>query len=596
MLHLLGRREPNWNIRPSDVKDDLTDGSNRPKWILSAYGPGKNIPASLLEGHEYSPEEIRWRFYEQASKGNQSQADEEATKLWNNCLNAMKEIVENADNVVKFMEISEKKHPNRYDLLEMTGHETRDQLGEKAQLQSNVTAGNTNLGSGSGFGAGLGSTNPFAKPPPAFGQQRSPFISNTFGQPSQPSAFGPTPTFGKPSLGGTGSGQDSTFGQSAVTASTFGQPSQSSAFGKPSQPGSSLGSSFGTSGFGQPTAKNPFAAPSAATGFGQSNQLSSTFGQSSFGQASQLSSAFGQSSALGQSGAFGKPPFGQSGPATQPTSTVFGQTSQASSNPFSQPQQSAASPFGQASQTGPASFGQGQITGASNQRNPFSKPSAGGFGAASGFPSSAPAEQSNPFSKPARSDPPNPFAANLTGPPNPFSRPSQSTSTSAVQHSQSPTTMDSGSGQATSEPVVPVVSTELTAAIAALSAGGPHPLTGKPPAIVHYNEKLGRAPSTFSANKVTSFRGQRVQYVNNIPCVEKIDRKGIERVWFPNGPTAPEVALLNQPTQTGDLQGQDDEYSDQVKEAYATFIEKGRFQDGKVPLVPPKRDWCLYDF
>lgn len=44
----------------------------RPIWLLSAYGPGRDAPKQLIEGDllEQSPEEMRVAFYLAAAQGN----------------------------------------------------------------------------------------------------------------------------------------------------------------------------------------------------------------------------------------------------------------------------------------------------------------------------------------------------------------------------------------------------------------------------------------------------------------------------------------------------------------------------------------------
>ena len=38
------------------IKLDLTE---KPTWILSSYGPGKDPPCQLIDGKDVSPEEMR---------------------------------------------------------------------------------------------------------------------------------------------------------------------------------------------------------------------------------------------------------------------------------------------------------------------------------------------------------------------------------------------------------------------------------------------------------------------------------------------------------------------------------------------------------
>ena len=61
-------------LRTDLVRDDLT--SERPQWILSAYGPGRNVPRQLFGGsvREQSFEEMRLHHYLAAASGNPQKA------------------------------------------------------------------------------------------------------------------------------------------------------------------------------------------------------------------------------------------------------------------------------------------------------------------------------------------------------------------------------------------------------------------------------------------------------------------------------------------------------------------------------------------
>jgi nucleoporin NUP42 len=52
------------------IRRDLTE--ERPAWILSAYGPGKDAPEQLAGGfpREQSFEEARWAYQQGAEAGN----------------------------------------------------------------------------------------------------------------------------------------------------------------------------------------------------------------------------------------------------------------------------------------------------------------------------------------------------------------------------------------------------------------------------------------------------------------------------------------------------------------------------------------------
>lgn len=55
---------------------DIDLSTERPQWILSAYGPGRDAPAQLFGGseREQSFEEMRLRHYEASAAGRPQQA------------------------------------------------------------------------------------------------------------------------------------------------------------------------------------------------------------------------------------------------------------------------------------------------------------------------------------------------------------------------------------------------------------------------------------------------------------------------------------------------------------------------------------------
>ncbi|KAJ9493730.1 hypothetical protein H2202_010810 [Exophiala xenobiotica] len=600
-------RQDSWRINSVDVRTDLTSDKGRPKWILSSYGPGRDPPASILEENEYSPEELRVRFYEFASQGKEAEADQEAIALWNKADQDMKQIVNKVEEVSRFMEDADKKHPNRYDMLSMDGSKSRDDF----------VKGLSNTTSNGGFGQNP-TPNPFAKPSaasfgqppqpggfgmssplgkPAFGQS----AGGGFGQAASAGTFG-TPAFGSPGFGQSGQGQGSqstsSFGQPSQPTSTFGQPSQpTTTFGQPSQPSSGFGQpAFGASGFGANAPKNPFAPASASSGFGQA---SSGFGQPSqpaaapFGQASQTPATFGQpaqpnqpsttfgqpsqpASGFGQSPGFGNAGFGQS-------NATFGQPSQPQSG-FGQATQPTASTFSQAAST-PSAFGQASQPNASG----FGQPS---FGASSTPSFGQPSAPANPFGLKSADEQPKDENMETTTP---------ATSRPASRANPFGTPSAGGFGQTsaqTSAQLPPAAAQPVPVAKAIVNTSSTsHPLIGRPPHATHYTQSLPLQPTQKNASgQVNSYRGQRVQYFEGTPCYNRPDGKGWEKIWFPDAGATPEVVALNREDKMDDTQGKADEYTNEVKEHYRYLFEEGRFKDGKVPLVPPMREWNVYDF
>ncbi|CAO1602808.1 hypothetical protein XANCAGTX0491_006408 [Xanthoria calcicola] len=309
------------------INTDL--GSDRPLYILSAYGPGKDAPQQLFGGQprEQSFEELRLRHYELASAGNEAQAIQEAQALYSNAEQQIKTALDDLDGAIKYITDAANQHPNRLDICQAKG-------GNISPVQPPPPDPRSTSGAftrGPAFGQ------------PSFGQPALPVPASAFGQPSfgQPSAPAPGSAFGKPS-----------FGQAAAPGAAFGQPSnlgqQSMTSAQPSNlaPATAFGQSSTPSLFRQPqqTAK-PSGLQQPAFG-----QAGSHFGQQS-STGPQASSAFGQQPTVATSNPFAnvsKPPFAHDQSTTASASAfgssalpqpsrMFGQsstTSQATANPF----------------------------------------------------------------------------------------------------------------------------------------------------------------------------------------------------------------------------------------------------------------------
>jgi nucleoporin NUP42 len=234
-------------------------------------------------------------------------------------------------------------------------------------------------------------------------------------------------------------------------------------------------------------------------------------------------------------------PFGQQ-PAT---SIPFGAPSQlAQANPFGQPSGQSRNPFG--GQNPPA------------QPNPFGSTAATPFGA----PSHAP---KNPFgTQPTNtSSQPNPFGATPAAT-NPFGNPSSNQANPLSRPTSSGTGAFNGN-------------------------------TGFSNGTGSSSNPLFDAPSVDPNGRLINWHGKRVVYKDGVPGTEKQGdfkngRREIiwERIWFPKGP--PEVNL---DTEVIDKSVYEDE---KLKEAYMSAIQTGSFPGGIMPLIPPKREWCNWDF
>ncbi|KAJ5192601.1 hypothetical protein N7449_008743 [Penicillium cf. viridicatum] len=366
-------------VKPSEIKTDLTAGQGRPEWIFSAYAPHKDVARQLFGGahRERSTEEMRLRHYELAAAGNLNEAVQEASGLWQECVQQMEISLNDLNGAVKYVVDGRNEHPNRLDIIE-------------GKTETSMSQAPAPFGQPSPFGQQNAAPAPapgaFGAPSSTFGQASGLGQAAGFGRasaPAQPSGMGQSTAFGQTSaLGGSAFGQTSTLGgQSAFNKTPFGQPAPSqpgvnpSPFGKPSVPG-------GAAPFGAPSAASPFTQlgqnQPAAGGFGQSagQAAPSPFGQaaaqpapSPFGQPAANPSPFGQPSAP-----VGASPFGQ--PSAPVGASPFGQPSvPAATAPFGAP--STVSPFTQVSQNQPAAGGFGQPA-AQPAPSPFGQPAVQG--------------------------------------------------------------------------------------------------------------------------------------------------------------------------------------------------------------------------
>lgn len=444
-----------YKLEKDRIINDLI--KDRPLYILSAYGPERELPIQLFGGYprEQSFEELRLRHYELAYQGNQQQAIQEAQNWFNSAEQQIRTALNNIDGAIKYIIDGENEHPNRIDICNGTGATTANTQNPVGSQQKTPAFGQSTSSSG------LGPFSSPAKQQPAFSQQQ-PLTG-------QGAAFGQPAELGRPTT---------SFGQPTALAPSFGQPS------KP------------ISTFGQPTTSAP--------AFGQPSAPRPAFGQPS------APSAFNQGSSLGQ-----QPPQGFGAPSVlgsnQASTSGFAQVGNLFSQPSAPSQPSA---FGEPS-TGPANaFGQQT---ASSITKPFSQP--------------ATAATTNPFAKPAAAPAPAPFSQPATSSNEPLTKPfGQSTISQATVQSQ-------------------------------------------------------QTYATFSGDRLKSWKGKPVDYVDNVPCIKSQDG-GIEKVLFPNG--AP--ALTKSPELPDEM------YDEGTKEDYRFMRRNGFFKNGIMPNLPPKRIWCKWDF
>ncbi|KAK7754412.1 hypothetical protein SLS62_003705 [Diatrype stigma] len=547
-----------YKVTKESIKIDLAD--ERPSWILSCYGPGRDAPEQLFGGYprEQSLEEVRLYITESA---NPQQALSEVQGLYQQADQQISTTLNNLDGAVQFVLAAESKHPNRNDLCNQNtiqggtnGTFARDAVQQQGGgfYANPSTSSSTTLVNPNSFQT-PSPANPFSSGgsgvTPAFGQP------SVLGQKPNPFASSSAPAFGQPS-------------QMGSAAPAFGQPSQlgaaAPAFGQPSQLGSSGPA------FGQPSAlgqkPNPFASAassSSASGFGQIGTTQST------------PSPFGQPAALGQ-----KPnPFGA------PTTTTL----TPKPNPFASPSASAASnPFAQQSSAPVAQPMNTTSAAAPAQSNPFGQPSngAGGFASLGGA-----ATKPNPFGQPPPQASSSPFGNPATpAASNPFAQAAQQTQ----QHTQA------AQFQQQQQPGPSSQSNARTNG----TGNGNNPYapgsTKQHPALSDY---AVRAPD----GRLASWRGQPVVYKwragdryederpadaapGEPPAPGVLDGPGRKwrKIIFPDGPPP-----YNPDTEPADKAA---EYTEEVRAAYAKMAAAGLRFEGDMPEVPPLREDCAWVF
>ena len=316
---------------------------------------------------------------------------------------------------------------------------------------------------------------------------------------------------------------------------------------------------------GKTSAPAPFRQPSTSSSpFSQVGQPQNpAFGQPSqaspFGQPAQAATtpAFGQPSALGQQRpAFGQPAFGQpSMPGQQPAlgqpafgQPAFGQPAAAGQSPFAQiaaQPSTQQNPFGQAAgQASPFA----QLGTQTQQPSPFAQSQ------------QQQAQASQPFGQPAQSTQPNPFGQPQAAPTaSPFGQLGAATNKQQSGFAAAPTNPNAFGQQQ-----------------------GPQGLQGQQdnPA----STQRGQPPQ-----KLTSWKGRPVKYINDEPCYQHPDDpQKFVRIFFPHGPPPPENSK--------DAVGKPEDYTQEIEEAYRYAKEHGAFKDGFIPRVPPKMEWCSFDF
>ena len=443
----------------------------RPLWILSAYGAGRDPPRQVFGGfpREQSFEELRYRHYDLAAQGKPEQALQEAQNLVNNAEEQIRTVLNDVDGAIKYVVNGQHEHPNRIDVVKAKGIPA-SQANAPGQIHKPASA----FALGSSAAPGFGQPPPSAFDPPPI---------SSFGQPS---ALGQTATLGRPT-------------------SSFGQPSLT--MGNPMGPALVSSQQSGSSSFGiSQQRQSPFGQYSGAS----TTSLTATQKGNPFDQPGP----FGQSSAPSQSNVFARPPAPTSAnPLSVPSASVM-TGSIAPSNPTGKPPISSSKGIlGQPANAAPTSIGQ-----SSKSRTSFANRPVPAFG---------------------------------------FSRDSFLSSNKTFHDANTHTV----------HPTNAAPSNELAARRTAPSATSGIQAGDQPP------------------ERIASWQGKPVSYIDGEPCY-KNQNGAWQRIWFPHGPPVfqktpgfPEEA-----------------YNISIKEEYMFAKEHGVFRTGMVPEVPPKREWCSWEF
>lgn len=329
-----------YKLDKTNITNDLSQ--ERPQWILSAYGPGRDAPLQLFGGfpREQSFEEMRIRHYELAAQGNQQLAVQEAQTLVSNAEQQIQTTLNNIDGAIKYIIDGENEHPNRIDICKAKGASPAPPLDFRSNQEPTSTLVQPSC-SAPAFGQ-LSAPSIFDRPlGPALGQTSVP--KSSFGQPTtstfgQPSAFGQPATLGRPT---TSFGQPSTFGKPSNPSTAFGQPSAPTLFQTPQQNPSPFNAPLGPNVNAQTssTTNNPFGqslAPAQPNLFGQP-------------PAPSQPNVFGKPSTPNIPITFGQPQLSEGGfpPNTTGSANGLGQTIAPTTDSFGQPFTAAPNTFAQ---------------------------------------------------------------------------------------------------------------------------------------------------------------------------------------------------------------------------------------------------------
>ncbi|ODV89524.1 hypothetical protein CANCADRAFT_32750 [Tortispora caseinolytica NRRL Y-17796] len=346
--HVIGVEDPSDRLDSRTIAQDV---DNWPVYPFSCYGPeGKS--ANLISGYDWSPEELRAKYYELVSNGEEKQYTDFENDL-NTRIQAVLAFTKlHPDWAVRYMEqVKSGKSMQKW------GPKDED-ISSLAKSAPTAFKSPTSSGAFGSFGSSnqkfLASSsnafNPFAQSSSAPSNPFAPSASAAAR--SNPFAKQSSPAFGSSSFGSTLAPASNTFGSA----------------------------SFGSTAFSSPAA-SPSSTPGAATAETTLTPAASTptaFGTSTFGTAP--APAFG-STTFGAAPVFGATSFGVATPTATPASSSPAQTTTASGG-FAKFAPANASPFASTANSKTTQSPFAQTTSSNGSKSPFATSTASPFAAA----------------------------------------------------------------------------------------------------------------------------------------------------------------------------------------------------------------------
>ena len=282
----------------------------------------------------------------------------------------------------------------------------------------------------------------------------------------------------------------------------------------------------------------------------------------SYGQPSAHASSFGQPSSLG------------------PPKSSFGQPTSAFAQ-FSNPTPLGGKGFAQAASSSSAAFSQAPKASQFGQVQ-------NGFPVTSGTPSepqpppvSALAQANNPFGQNIPPASLNPFSQQA-----PFGIPPSGSGAFGKSTVQQQTNVFSQPAKAKPNPFAPAAAKQKT--VQSGAAANSSRQAGNTGQFSRSNVNETSIPADAKRDpqgKLMTWKGKPVQHIDNEPCYRDTDGSW-KRIWFPDGP----------PVFTKAVELPNDVYDEKTKENYRYLREHGTFKEGPLPELPPRREWCSWNF